>query len=278
MNTDYLPASLKEKLNQEAHSKDMNVSSLITSILSDYFNLKIHTAFQISTSGALVEGVIEKEMTIETLMQHGNFGLGTFADFDGEMIILDGVAYQAHGNGEVNKALLTAGTPFAVLTDFVADKIDSLNQIQSFNDLEAHCDSFRVSDNLFYAIRIDGIFDKIKVRAVNPPKNSAENGSSLTNAAAQQSEFVFNSVSGTLVGIWSPAFSSDFSVKGYHFHFISDDRTKGGHLLDIQANNLSIQIDQLDEFRLALPENEAFLKADLGQDSSAELNAAERSH
>lgn len=216
-------------------------------------------------------------MTVETLLKHGNFGLGTFTDFEGEMIILDGVAYQAHGSGVVNAASLTAGTPFAVLTDFEADKTGVLNRINSFNDLETHCDAFRTSDNLFYAIRIDGVFDTIKVRAVNPPKNDLGKESSLTSAAAAQSEFVFDHVAGTLVGIWSPSFSSNFSVKGYHFHFISDDRTKGGHLLDVQASNLKFQIEKLDEFRLALPENEAFLKSDLSKDISAELDATERS-
>lgn len=56
MNADDLPISLKEKLNEEAQSKGVKVSSLITSILADYFNLKMHTVFQISTTGALVAG------------------------------------------------------------------------------------------------------------------------------------------------------------------------------------------------------------------------------
>lgn len=274
MNMNCIPISLKEKLNNEAKSKCVSVSSLITSILSDYFKLKMHTIFQVSTTGALVAGVFDKEVSVGDLLKHGDFGLGTFAGLDGEMVILDGKVYQAHGNGVVANAPSDAGAPFAVITDFLSDKSGVLNNVASFDDLGKKCDFFRISDNLFYAIRIDGIFSEVMVRAVNPPKS----GSSLTDAAQSQSVFTFNDVKGTLVGIWSPAFSSEFSVKGYHFHLISDDHTKGGHVLEVKADNLNIQVEDLNEFRLVLPENELFLKSDLSKNISAELDAAERSH
>jgi acetolactate decarboxylase len=100
----------------------------------------------------------------------------------------------------------------------------------------------------------------------------------LAQAAALQPEFRFRQVDGTLVGIWSPAFSSAFSVPGYHFHFLSSDRTKGGHLLDCSGRSLAMQVERLTEFHISLPESEEFLKADLSKDPSAELSSAEGMH
>jgi acetolactate decarboxylase len=81
-----------------------------------------------------------------------------------------------------------------------------------------------------------------------------------------------------LVGLWSPGFSSAFSVPGYHFHFISNDREHGGHLLDVEATRLHVRIESLTDFHLALPASEAFLKADLSKNTADELAYAEHAH
>jgi acetolactate decarboxylase len=85
-------------------------------------------------------------------------------------------------------------------------------------------------------------------------------------------------MAGTLVGLWSPGFSSGFSVQGYHFHFISKDRQHGGHLLDVEAAQLYVRIESLTDFHLALPASEAFLKADLSKNTAEELAYAEQAH
>lgn len=98
------------------------------------------------------------------------------------------------------------------------------------------------------------------------------------DAASAQSEFNFTDLDGTLVGLWSPGFSSAFSVAGYHFHFLSADRQHGGHLLDLSAKTLRLRVEALTEFHLALPESEAFLKADLSKDTAEQLAYAEKAH
>jgi acetolactate decarboxylase len=81
-----------------------------------------------------------------------------------------------------------------------------------------------------------------------------------------------------LVGLWSPGFSSAFSVAGYHFHFLSADRQHGGHLLDVEADALQLKVEALTSFHLALPESEAFLKADLSKNTAEELAYAKQAH
>jgi alpha-acetolactate decarboxylase len=93
-----------------------------------------------------------------------------------------------------------------------------------------------------------------------------------------QPEFDFRDTVGTLVGIWAPEFSSSLNIAGYHFHFLSDDRTEGGHLLECSGKHLRGQVERLNDFHLCLPESEEFLRADLTQDPSEDLAYAEQAH
>ena len=205
---------------------------------------------------------INRNPQSDRLLEHGDFGLGTFADLDGEMVVLDGRVYQVLGTGRVSEASPDAGAPFAVVTRFSPQTEVDTEPVASFKDLEARCDKYRYSgNNIFYAVRLDGQFTRVRTRAVKPPQP----GDGLVDAAKAQSEFTFSGIDGTLVGLWSPDFSSAFSVSGYHFHFLSKDRQHGGHLLDVEAGPLRLKVEALTDFHLALPESEAFLKAILAR-------------
>jgi acetolactate decarboxylase len=269
-----IPASLKAALDAEVTRTKRTLSSTVTAALSQYLDVRLHTLFQVSTSGALVAGVYDREVSVGSILQHGDFGLGTFANLDGEMVVLDGRVYQVQGSGRVSEASPEAGAPFAVVTSFSPQTDVETTAVASFKDLETRCDQYRKSGNIFYAVRLDGRFKRVRTRAVNPPQP----GTRLVDAAKAQSEFTFADVAGTLVGLWSPGFSSAFSVAGYHFHFLSDDRRHGGHLLDVEAEPLRLRVEALTNFHLALPESEAFLKADLSKNTAEELAYAEQAH
>jgi acetolactate decarboxylase len=115
-----IPASLKAALEEKAVRNGGGVSSIITAALAHNLEKPIHTVFRISTSGALVAGVYDREVSVQTLLDHGDFGLGTFANLDGEMAVLDGRAYQIKGSDRVSEARSDAGAPFAVVTWFDA--------------------------------------------------------------------------------------------------------------------------------------------------------------
>lgn len=42
---------------------------------------------------ALVEGIYEQKVPLREIKLHGDFGLGTFDNLDGEMILLGGTVY-----------------------------------------------------------------------------------------------------------------------------------------------------------------------------------------
>jgi acetolactate decarboxylase len=269
-----IPESLKNALQKETTRLGTSESTVITAALSKYLGTPAHTLFQVSISGALVAGVYDREVSVSSILAHGDFGLGTFAHLDGEMVVLEGRAFQVQGTGRVLEAAPDAGAPFAVVTRFSPELHINSGPLTSFKDLEKFCDRYRVSGNIFYAIRLDGHFSRVRTRAVKPPSP----GTRLVDATKAQSEFSFTDIDGTLVGLWSPGFSSAFSVQGYHFHFISNDRRHGGHLLDVEAARLSVRIESLTDFHLALPASEAFLKADLSKNTAEELAYAEQAH
>jgi acetolactate decarboxylase len=270
----HIPASLKAALEQETARSGRSTSSVVTTALAQYLERPIHTVFQVSTSGALVAGVYDREVSVRAILEHGNFGLGTFANLDGEMVVVDGGVYQIQGSGRVTEATRDAGVPFAVVTWFKPETEVSIATVGGYRDLQARCDEFRRSGNIFYAFRVDGHFKRVRTRAVNPPHP----GTRLVDAAKAQSEFDFADIDGSLVGLWSPGFASAFSVAGYHFHFLSADRQHGGHLLEVEADNLQLKVEPLTSFHLALPESEAFLKADLSKNTAEELAYAEQAH
>src|SRR3984957_16875151 len=249
-----IPRSISYALADRASKSGASIETIVNLALSEYLNTPLHTLFQVSTSGALVAGVYDKQVRVQTILEHGDFGLGTFAQLDGEMVILDGHAYQVLGTGAVAEASPDAWAPFAVVTRFSPETNVTLGPVSSFQELQRLCDSHRRSGNLFYALRLDGNFARIRTRAVNP----AGPGARLLDAAKAQSEFSFENISGTLVGLWSPGFSSAFSVAGYHLHFLSSDHQHGGHVLDLEAEQLQLQLETLNDFHLVLPESRSF--------------------
>ena len=263
--------SALEKLSKETEEP---ISQLVSDTLSRCLGIPLHTLFQVSTSGALVQGVYERAVSSNLLLNYGDFGLGTFENLDGEMVVLDGAIYQVRSDGKVTKIEKDVGTPFAVVTHFVADQDQMIENASSFKDLTKICDRYRDSDNLFYAFRIDGNFGHVHTRAM---RETLE-GLPLAKAAAIQPEFEFTGVDGTLVGIWAPQFSSALNIAGYHFHFLSEDRSKGGHLLECSGKHLRIRVERLNDFHLSLPESEEFLRADLTKDTSKDLAYAEQVH
>ena len=263
--------ALLEHVKSRARDAHVPVSAVVSAALTAYLQPPMHTLFQISTSGSLVEGVADGAVTCGQLLRHGDFGLGTFASLDGEMVALEGRTWRARSGGLLSEASPDDQVPFATVVPFAPSIDEGVTGLSDIIALHGACDAHRRSDNMFYAMRLDGQFEYVNTRAVSPPKAGG-----LSNAADSQVEHRFDGVKGSLVGIYSPSFSSAFSIAGYHFHFLTADRSGGGHVLDLSAASLRLRAEELHDFHLALPENEQYLSADLSQDPSAALTTAEQ--
>jgi acetolactate decarboxylase len=266
-----IPSPLATSLSDAATKNGTSVDSVVTAALGQYFRTTRHVAYQISTSAALVQGVFDGVVSSRDLLAHGNFGLGTFQNLDGEMVVLDGIIYQVRGDGSVRERRDDFFVPFAIVSRFQPDESFEISAIASLQELEKACDPQRESENLFYALRVEGFFDRIHTRAVQPPGE----GKGLAVAAQTQPEFHFTDIEGSLVSVWSPRYSSAFSVPGYHFHFLSKDRAHGGHVLGCAAKSLRAELQVLSEYDVRLPEAGTFLKENLGLDTTKVLEKTE---
>ncbi len=71
--------------------------------------------YQTSLMSALLSGVYEGSTTIADLLKHGDFGLGTFNELDGELIAFSSQVYQLRADGA--RAQSPAGAENAVRGD-----------------------------------------------------------------------------------------------------------------------------------------------------------------
>src|SRR5260221_5546547 len=257
----------------QEHSRKTNepVSHIVSRALAEYFQVSHSTLYQVSTATALVEGIYQGAVRVRTLREHGDLGLGTFENLDGEMMIVDGHFFQARSDGLVKEVDDDVLCPFAVVTRFAPDSTIVLPQCPDLSHLVTQFDQLRHSDNFFFALRVEGRFDYIRTRVMR----RTERGVPLVQAAAVQPEFEFHDVLGTLVGFWTPEYMKTLNVPGYHLHFLSADNQRGGHLLQCSGSNIQLQIQREGDYRVALPETEDFVKADLRRDPAADLAKAE---
>jgi acetolactate decarboxylase len=229
---------------------------------------------QVSVINALMIGRYGGVMPIPELLRYGDFGVGTLDHLDGEMIFLDGRAYQVRGDGVVVEVGSDRSTPFAIVTRFEQDGEFPCPRVGSLSDLDARLDDALRQRNNFLAIRVDGRFASITLRSIHrqePPYRP------LGDVAKGQSVWTHAEVSGTLVGVRCPAWVEGLNVPGYHWHFLSDDRKVGGHVLDCRVREGRVQHQVCRDWLIKLDGSAEFNGANLDEDLSRDLRRVESS-
>lgn len=205
--------------------------------------------FQYNTLSALMAGLYGGTLTIGELLEHGDLGIGTLDSIDGELIVLDGKAYQAKGSdgkAEVVEVSNDVKVPYAAVVPHQAEVIFRQRFEMTDKELEDRIESYYDGVNLFRSIKIKGYFSKMHDRMI--PKSTPD--TKFADVATHQPEYTKENVTGTIVGIWTPEMFHGVSVAGYHLHFISDDHTFGGHVMDFVITEGVVEVgpvDQLDQ-------------------------------
>jgi acetolactate decarboxylase len=209
-----------------------------------------HTLFQTSTIDALLEGNYDGDISFAQLADRGDFGLGTLNALDGEMIGLDGRFYQVKANGRAYPIGKRMRTPFAVVTVFEPGLSQTLNMPMDLVGLCGYIDQLVSERATCCAVRVDGFFERIKTRSVPrqhkpyPP---------LAEVVKSQPTFELRDVQGSLVGFRFPNYAQGMNVAGYHFHFITSDRSTGGHVLELRLAHGKLYVDREPDLWLELP-------------------------
>jgi len=224
--------------------------------------------YQVSIMNALLEGIYDGKTTLKELAKHGDFGLGTFNQLDGELIAFDGEFYQMRSDGSSSIADENLKVPFGAITTFKPEFSHAINAPINKEGLDDIIKNMVTGENLFYAIYIEGHFSNVKTRTVSKQEKPYR---PFTEVVEDQSEFDFNNRDGFLVGFFSPSYVQGITIAGYHLHFLSQDRRGGGHVLDFTLEKGTLKLQVLSDYRIILPQQEDFKHASLGGDTHAAI-------
>lgn len=269
-----LPPDVMEALQAECARTGESVDEMLAFLVRSYLAHPQgrRRVFQTAPVNALAQGLYEQNTTVAELKHCGDFGLGTFNDLDGELVMVNGQVFRADANGHCRIMPDDTKTPFATVTFFRPDLTEPVRA----GDFEGRfldlLEKMVMSDNMLYAIRVEGTFARVRCRSV--PKQELYRP--LVEVTRQQQEFEWEEQSGVLVGFHVPDFMASLNVPGYHLHFLSDDRTHGGHLLDCDIRSVTVAMQHVPTLELDLPMTLDYLTAELATDIRKDLEEAER--
>ena len=233
--------------------------------------------YQVSTLQALALGFSKSVITVEELLRHGNMGLGTFEDVDGEMIVLDGKCYRAQNNGNVLSAESERGVPFASVCCFQPQRLEKTGRIDTIEKLKEWL-TLRIEEdfalNSMYAVRIDGEFSKVDARSESGTK--AHHVTLKDALSVTQKAFIFENIKGTLVCVYYPDYMDGINAAGWHLHFLSEDKQCGGHVFDISLTQGEAAFCRITSIEIDIPDSPAFDTYALKGASKDEIKSVEQ--
>jgi len=207
--------------------------------------------YQVSTISSLLAGGYDGDVAVGELLRHGNFGLGTYNGVDGEMVVLNGRAYRCTTDAVAHPVPAATRTPFAVVTRFDPQITVAVKAGQSFDQLQATLDALPVSASRIVAVRIVGRFQTMQVRS--EPKQLPPYQPLAEVIKTQQVVHDLGAVDGTLVGFRFPATASSVNVAGWHFHFITADGTRCGHVLGLTTGAGRAAVQAIADLHVRFP-------------------------
>ena len=233
--------------------------------------------FQVSTLQALALGYSKTVITVGQLMKHGETGLGTFEDVNGEMIAIDGKCYRAMQDGTVEEAGENRGVPFSSVAYMEGSRVFELSGSYDMTSLKNELNNRIEEDfalNSMHVIQIHSTFEKIYARSEAPYR--AHHVPLKEMLDTTQTSFEFSNISGTLVGVYYPDYMDGINAAGWHLHFLSDDRTKGGHVYELKMSHGNVRLARKTSIEIQLPKDPAFDTYALKNASKDEIKKVEQ--
>lgn len=236
-----------------------------------------HCMYQVSTLQALAMGYTRAVVSVEELLRHGDTGLGTFEDVDGEMIVVDGVCYRAMADGTVTRPPLETGVPFSAVSRLTGSRSFPLEATPDIETLKSEL-TLRVEEgfglNSMHMVRIDGSFDRVCARSESGQRTQHITLKEMLQD--NQQDFFFEGIDGTLICVYYPDYMDGINAPGWHLHFLSADRTRGGHVFDLSLRGGQARLDKINRIEIQLPYSPAFDTYSLKNASQEEIRQVEQ--
>ena len=232
--------------------------------------------FQVSTLQALALGYSRAVIKVQELLREGDTGLGTFEDVNGEMIVMEGCCYRADQDGQVSVVPSDTGVPFAAVAKLTGQQqfpLENMPDIASVRTELTRKIEERFGLNSMHVVRIDGVFEKVDARSEAPYRSHHVTLKEVLGRT--QKAFVFENIRGSLVGVYFPDYMDGINMPGWHLHFLSEDRSKGGHVFDVSIKEGAAKVDKITDIFINLPKDPAFDTYSLKQDLQEEIKSVE---
>ncbi|MFT4927357.1 MAG: acetolactate decarboxylase [Phenylobacterium sp.] len=206
----------------------------------------------------LLNGQFDGITTVKTARQHGEQGLMAWDKLNGEGLAIDGIFYQFSASGGVNVMTNTDTMAWLSISPFKPQTHNVLPPGLTFAKLADYVPPNGSTKNSYYAFTITGEFSQLETRTYFEQRKPY-----TYLCAAPQKKTQWSKVKGTMVGFYSPTFTTNMSVPGLHMHFITADRSGGGHVLDFQLTSGVLAVDQLNDVDIAIPQTPSYQQANL---------------
>lgn len=231
--------------------------------------------FTAGVASGLMGGLYDGFYPIDSLKTKGDFGLGAPDKLDGELLVLNGKVYQTQYTGKTFEvADQHHRIPFCMVNFFRANTVIHVPNSMDKATFYHYLDSIMPNVNGMYAIHIKGKFRYLKTRAF-PPVNE-QPYPQLAGMLDKQHFFQYKESNGDLVGYRLPVYMDNTNISGYHFHYLSDQKDAGGHIVDLITGDITIEISLLDSYTVQLPATPAFNHFDFKKDRQEDIKSVER--
>jgi len=209
---------------------------------------------------AFVNLVFDGTLTAKELKTKGDIALGSYNGLNGELIMTDGKLYQVTEDGAIHVPGDEELICYANATFFDSEQGFEMEGPVKYEFLRAKLNEELPSKNQFYAFRIKGDFSYMKCGSIQKQVKPYKTG--LDKLLPVRPVFEKENISGTMVGFFCPDFIGDINVIGYHMHFINDDASFGGHVMDFESRKLKVEIDYITEYQFVLPRTQEYLEGE----------------
>lgn len=218
--------------------------------------------YHYSIWAAFVNTIYDGNLTAAELKNKGDIGLGSYNALNGELVMLDGVLYEALGDGSVIEVEDDVKIAYTNATFFKEDQSLQFMGIGDYDALRAKLNEQLGSKNYFYAFKIHGTFQTLKLGGV--PKQEKPYNQGLDVLIPDRPIFDRKNITGTMVGFYCPDYIGQINVAGYHLHFVSDDKESAGHVMEFSnATQLSGGFMKINKYQFDLPITPEFDSVDL---------------
>ena len=169
------------------------------------------------------------------------------------------------------------GVPFAAVARLSGEQVFSLGSMPDIESIRTELTrkiEERFGLNSMHVVQIDGVFEQVDARSEAPYRSHHITLKEVLGKT--QKAFLFENIRGSLVGVYFPDYMDGINAPGWHLHFVSEDRSRGGHVFDLALQQGTMIVNKISRIHIQLPDSPAFDTYSLKEASQDEIKEVEQ--